>query len=67
MCNRPQWLSAVGAAIFSVKFAAKNEFWPDIISSDLTQGTLFDNRIFGLPFILSKYLFLNLYIPTVRM
>lgn len=25
MCNRPQWLSAVGAAIFSVKFAAINE------------------------------------------
>ncbi|WP_196601282.1 amidohydrolase family protein [Pectinatus frisingensis] len=48
-----------------LKNALKDNFWPDIISSDLTQGTLFDDKIFGLPFILSKYL--NLGMPLLKL
>ncbi len=47
-----------------LKVAVKDKFFPDIISSDLTKETLFDEHIFGLPVILSKYL--NLGMPLIN-
>ena len=46
---------------FSIAEAAlKDGFKPDIISTDLTVKTLFKDPVFGLPFIMSKYLALGM-------
>ncbi len=51
---------------FSVARAAiADGFEPDIISSDVTFGTLFDLSVFGLPLIMSKYLNLGISLHNV--
>jgi Predicted amidohydrolase len=51
-----------GHYAFSVaESAISRGFEPDIISTDIVKGSLFDNSVFGLPLIMTKYL--NLGIP----
>ncbi|WP_312423253.1 metallo-dependent hydrolase [Anaerospora hongkongensis] len=46
-----------GHYAFSViKAALAQGFEPDVISTDLVRGSLFDRSVFGLPMIMSKYL-----------
>lgn len=45
--------------------AIEQGFIPDIISTDLTQGSLFGNMVYGLPLVISKYLSLGLDILDV--
>lgn len=46
-----------GHYAFSViKAAVAQGFEPDVISTDLVRGSLFDRSVFGLPMIMSKYL-----------
>jgi dihydroorotase len=44
----------------TAKAGFENNFFPDVISSDLTAMTLFGNHVFSLPFVLSKYLSLGM-------
>jgi dihydroorotase len=47
--------------VFSIAEAALNDqFLPDIISADLTWTTLFRQPVFGLPWMMSKYLALGM-------
>jgi predicted amidohydrolase len=47
--------------VFSIAEAALNDhFLPDIISADLTWRTLFRQPVFGLPWMMSKYLALGM-------
>lgn len=48
--GRNHWSFAVAEA------AIRQGFLPDIISTDITTGTLFKDPVFGLPYIMSKYL-----------
>jgi dihydroorotase len=48
-----------------IKPAIAQGFTPDIISTDLTQGSLFGKMLYGLPLVLSKYLSLGLDILEV--
>lgn len=43
-----------------IKAALADGFPPDIISTDVTRGSLFGNMVFGLPAIMSKYLSMGL-------
>lgn len=55
-----------GHFYFTVAEAALAEgFVPDIISTDLTIGTLYMDPVFSLPYIMSKYLFLGLSLEKV--
>ena len=52
--------------IFSIAEAAlRDEFLPDIISADLTWMTLFRQPVFGLPWMMSKYLALGMTIADI--
>ena len=48
-----------------IKPAIAQGFIPDIISTDLTQGSLFGKMVYGLPLVVSKYLSLGLSILDV--
>jgi predicted amidohydrolase len=51
---------------FSVARAALADgFEPDIISSDVTRASVFERSVFGLPFIMSKYMNLGVSLQTV--
>jgi predicted amidohydrolase len=52
-------------AFSTAKAALADGFEPDIISSDVTRASLFERSVFGLPFIMSKYLNLGVPLPTV--
>ncbi|MBU2703966.1 putative amidohydrolase [Sporomusaceae bacterium BoRhaA] len=55
-----------GHYAFSVARAAlANGFEPDIISTDLVRGSLFERSVFGLPLIMSKYLSLGISLQNV--
>lgn len=55
-----------GHYAFSVaKAAIKSGFEPDIISTDIVRGSLFDRTVFGLPLIMSKYLNLGVSLEKV--
>ena len=55
-----------GHYAFSVAKAALAEgFEPDIISTDLVKGSLFDRSVFGLPLIMSKYISLGMSLDQV--
>jgi dihydroorotase len=43
-----------------IQSALADGFRPDVISTDLTQSSLFGNMVFGLPVVMSKYLSLGL-------
>lgn len=43
-----------------LKPAVKQGFWPDIISTDTTQASVLGDMLYGLPFVLSKYLSLGM-------
>lgn len=45
--------------------ALANGFLPDIISTDLTSKTIFKDPVFGLPYIMSKYLMLGMSISDI--
>lgn len=47
------------------KTAIADGFEPDIISTDLTQGNVYDGSVFGLPAVMSKYLALGVSLPAV--
>lgn len=47
------------------KAALADGFEPDIISTDIVRGSLFDRSVFGLPLIMSKYLALGMSIDNV--
>ena len=48
-----------------IQAALKDGFAPDVISTDLTQASLFGNMVFGLPVVMSKYLGLGLSLEDV--
>jgi dihydroorotase len=48
-----------------IKPAIAQGFTPDIISTDVTQGSLFGKMLYGLPLVVSKYLSLGLNILDV--
>jgi len=51
---------------FSVAVPAMEQgFYPNIISTDLTVKTLFKDPVFGLPYIMSKYLSLGMELPDI--
>jgi predicted amidohydrolase len=51
---------------FSVaKTALADGFEPDIISSDIVRGTMFEHTVFGLPLIMSKYLNLGMSLENI--
>lgn len=51
---------------FSVaKAALADGFEPDIISTDLVRGSLFERSVFGLPLVMSKYLSLGISLQNV--
>jgi predicted amidohydrolase len=55
-----------GHYAFSVIQAAlKDGFEPDVISTDLVRGNVFDRAVFGLPLIMSKFLALGLPLEKV--
>jgi len=45
--------------------ALSEGFLPNIISSDITAKTVFGDYVFGLPYVLTKYLALGMDLPTV--
>lgn len=45
--------------------ALADGFMPDIISTDLTSKTIFKDPVFGLPYIMSKYLMLGMSISDI--
>ena len=60
--------TADGRAHYALSVAAAalaEGFMPDIISTDLTLGNVYDPSVFGLPFIMSKYLALGLSLAEV--
>jgi predicted amidohydrolase len=57
--GRNHWAFAVAEAALAQGFA------PDIISTDLTGRTLFRDPVFGLPYLMSKYLMLGMSLPDV--
>lgn len=55
-----------GHYAFSViKNALADSFEPDVISTDLVRGNVFDRAVFGLPLIMSKFLNLGLSLENV--
>lgn len=55
-----------GHYAFSViKAALAQGFEPDVISTDLVRGSLFDRSVFGLPMIMSKYLAMGIPLDRV--
>lgn len=52
--GRNHWTFAVAEAAIS------QGFFPDIISTDITMKTLYKDPVFGLPYIMSKYLALGM-------
>lgn len=48
-----------------IKAALADDFGPDVISTDLTEASLFGNMVFGLPVVMSKYVSLGLSLPDV--
>ncbi|SDE89145.1 metallo-dependent hydrolase [Sporomusa acidovorans] len=48
-----------------IQAALAEKFAPDIISTDLTQASLFGNMVFGLPAVMSRYLSLGVELPAV--
>lgn len=55
-----------GHYAFSVgRTALEKGFQPDIISTDIVKGSLFDNSVFGLPLIMSKYLTMGINIENI--
>lgn len=57
--GRNHWSFAVAEA------ALAQGFEPDVISTDLTARTLFRDPVFGLPYLMSKYLMLGMSLPSV--
>ena len=60
--------TADGRAHYALGVAAAalaDGFMPDIISTDLTLGNVYDPSVFGLPFIMSKYLALGISLAKV--
>lgn len=57
--GRAHYVLSVAAA------ALADGFMPDIISTDLTLGNVYDPSVFGLPFIMSKYLALGISLADV--
>ena len=60
--------TADGRAHYALSVAAAalaEGFMPDIISTDLTLGNVYDPSVFGLPFIMSKYLALGISLADV--
>ena len=60
--------TADGRAHYALGVAAAalaDGFMPDIISTDLTLGNVYDPSVFGLPFIMSKYLALGISLADV--
>ena len=60
--------TADGRAHYALGVAAAalaDGFMPDIISTDLTLGNVYDPSVFGLPFIMSKYLALGISLAEV--
>lgn len=60
--------AANGRNNFSLKVAAQaieEGFLPDIISSDVTSGTLYGKFVFGLPYVMMKYLNLGMSIEQI--
>lgn len=47
------------------KQAIREKFYPDIISSDITANTVFGDYVYGLPYVLTKYLTLGMELKTV--
>jgi dihydroorotase len=55
-----------GHYAFSViKAALEDGFEPDVISTDLVRGSLFDRSVFGLPLVMSKYLALGMSLNNI--
>lgn len=52
-------------AIKVAKSAIAEGFEPDVISTDLTRGNVYDGSVFGLPAVMSKYLALGVSLPNV--
>lgn len=52
-------------ALKVAKAAIADGFEPDVISTDLTQGNVYDGSVFGLPAVMSKYLALGVSLPKV--
>jgi predicted amidohydrolase len=48
-----------------VRGALEQGFFPDIISTDLTNASMFASPVFGLPFVMSKYLALGVSLEDV--
>lgn len=52
-------------ALKVAKAAIDDGFEPDVISTDLTRGNLYDESVFGLPAVMSKYLALGVSLSNV--
>ena len=52
-------------AVEVIQRALANGFAPDIISTDLTSGNVYDQAVFGLPLIMSKYLTVGMSLDDV--
>ena len=48
-----------------IRAAIADGFAPDVISTDVVRSSLYEHTVFGLPFIMSKYLNLGLSLPSV--
>lgn len=48
-----------------IKKCLKENFYPDLISTDLVRSNVFDKAVFGLPLVMSKYLNLGMKIEDV--
>ena len=53
------WVFAVARA------AIKDNFYPDVISTDITTKTLYKSPVYGLPYIMSKYLNMGMNLESV--
>lgn len=52
--------------VFSIARAAmKDDFYPDVISTDITTKTLYKAPVYGLPYIMSKYLNMGMSMEAV--
>ena len=52
-------------SLSTIKAALAQQFYPDLISTDLVQGSVFQVGVFGLPRLMSKYLALGMPIQEI--
>ena len=52
-------------SLSNIKAALAQQFYPDLISTDLVQGSVFQIGVFGLPRLMSKYLALGMPIQEI--